>query len=161
MEVVTAAQRLSIIDLELYKGAAARVRGWTEITEIIGFPCTGGSKGASPDRRRFKFQLGGPSLHIIRPRSERYSSLISLRLAGFPCALSTATAHRSKSAGRYMHVCHRLRPNHILLTELPAGWASHFPFRLSRPPSLALASRRLDKRKRHSLPRGDDSGTNQ
>lgn len=95
VEVVTAAQRLSIIDLELYKGAAARVRGWTEITEIIGFPCTGGSKGASPDRRRFKFQLGGPSLHIIRPRTERHSYLISLRLAGFPCALSTAIPRRS------------------------------------------------------------------
>lgn len=56
----------------LYKGAAARVQGWTE---ILGFPCTGGSKGANPDRRGYKFQLGGPSLHIIRPRTERHSSL--------------------------------------------------------------------------------------
>lgn len=126
MEVVTAAQRLSIIDLELYKGAAARVRGWTEI----------GSKGASPDRRRFKFQLGGPSLHIIRPRSERHSSLISLRLAGFPCALSTAIPRRSapiQSRGQ-IYACmpqvepHPTEPHTVHLQSCPQVGPTTFLF---------------------------------
>lgn len=112
------------------------MRGWTEIS---GFPCSGGSKGASPDRRRLKFQLGGPSLHIIRPRSERHSSLISLRLAGFPCALSTAIPRRSapiQSRGQ-IYACmpqvepHPTEPHTVHLQSCPQVGPTTFLFVLS------------------------------
>lgn len=93
VEVVTAAQRLSVIyTLKGCGGEGARVDRDPRLPVH------------SREHTPIEFQLGGPSLHIIRPCTERHSSLISLRLAGFPCALSTATAHRSKAAGRYMPV---------------------------------------------------------
>lgn len=124
VEVVTAAQRLSVIyTLKGCGGEGARVDRDPRLPVH------------SREHTPIEFQLGGPSLHIIRPCTERHSSLISLRLAGFPCALSTATAHRSKAAGRYMPVAeaqsYPTEPHTVHLQSCPQVGPTTFLFVLT------------------------------
>lgn len=118
VEVVTAAQRLSVIyTLKGCGGEGARVDRDHRL------PVHWREQRSKPRSKEFKFQLGGPSLHIIRPRSERHSSLISLRLAGFPCALSTATPRRSapiQSRGQIYACMPQVEPH--LLNPTPSTY---------------------------------------